>query len=310
MFAGLLRKTAPPGVTAIGVDREGVAIARLAHSAGRRPIFVAGEYYPFGDRAAPNTLMQTIAQKYHLQNAFCTSVLEGGDYKLLLTEAPDVPASELPAAMRWRIKDLIEFPVSEVTLDIIPVPNGSAGQQHSVYVVTARNGVIQRRVDLLKSAKVNLQIIDIAEMAQRNIAALLPQDQKGLAMLSLRPQYSLITLTRNNELYLSRTLSVGLEAIGDQQQQESAYNQVVLEIQRSLDYYESHFRQAPIRQLLLLPLPDTALGFVEYLRQNLSIEVDVIDLNDLVDHEIELSRELQSKIFLSFGAALRERAAA
>ena len=39
------------------------------------------------------------------------------------------------------------------------------------------------------------------------------------------------------------------------------------------------------------------------------IEVKVIDLNDVVDHAIDLTHDLQAKIFLPFGAALREQAA-
>ena len=310
MFAALLRKAPAPGIFAIGIDGEGIAIAQVLTRSGHRPVLLASDYCAYGNNSGVAALMQSIAQKYHLQKAFCSSVLENCDYKLLLTEAPDVPADELHSALRWRIKDLIDAPVNDITLDVIDAPHTAGTQRSAVYVVAVRNEVIWQRVDLLKAAKVNLQIIDIAEMAQRNIARLLPQDEMGIAALSLRPHCSLITLSRAGELYLSRTLAVGLEAIGDPQQRESAYNQVALEIQRSLDYYESHFRQAPIRHLALLPLPREAARLVEYLRQNLSIEVQVVDLNELVDHQIELTRDLQAKIFLSFGAALREQAAA
>lgn len=299
-----------PGIFAIGLDREGIAIAQVLTRPGQRPALLAGDYCPYGDKSTANTLMQSISQKYHLQKAFCSSVLESSDYKLLLTEAPDVPADELHAALRWRIKDLIDASVNDITLDVIDAPHTAGTQRTAVYVVAARNEVIWQRVDLLKSAKVNLQIVDIAEMAQRNIARLLPQEAMGIAALSLRPHYSLITLSRAGELYLSRNLAVGLEIMRDPQQRDSAFNQVALEIQRSLDYYESHFRQSPIRQLALLPVPSEATRLVEYLRQNLSIEVKVVDLNELVDHETEMSRDLQAKIFLSFGAALREQAAA
>jgi MSHA biogenesis protein MshI len=305
VFAGLLRKTATPGITGIGMDSEGIAITQLVHAQGQRPSLLAGEYIPYGDKGAPNTLLQTLAQKYCLQHAYCSSVLEGADYKLLLTEAPDVPAEELPAAMRWRVKDLLDAPVAEITLDVIKLPSASGGQRNSVYVVAARNSVIRQRIDLLQEAKVNLQVIDIAEMAQRNIAALLPQDKMGLAMLSLRPHHSLITMTREGELYMSRTLNIGLEAIYDLKQREAAFNQVVLEIQRSLDYYESHFRQAPIRQLSLLPLPSDTSEFVSYLSHNLSIEVKPVDLAELIDPKLELPQDLQAKLFVAFGAALR-----
>ena len=284
-------------------------MVRVLAKPGQRPMVLAGLYFPYDDGATRNVLMEAIAQKYHLYEGVCSLVLEGGDYRLLLTDAPDVPAEERAAALRWRIKDLIEVPVSDITLDVFDVPSAAATQGGAVYVVTARNEVIAQHVDLLRSAKVNLQIIDIAEMAQRNIARLLPEDETGVATLSLRPHFSLITLSRSGELYFSRTLNVGLDTIRGQQQHDTGFAQIANELQRSLDYYESHFRQDPIRQVALLPLPGDMTELLDYLRQNLSVEVKIIDLNELVDHAIDLSQDLQAKIFLPFGAALREQAA-
>lgn len=309
MFAALLRKTASPGITGIGVNREGIAITRITRGTDHRPVLLAGEYISFDDKTAPGETLRALGQKYFLQKGCCNSVLEGADYKLLLTEAPEVPDEELPTALRWRIKDLIDAPVNDVTLDILKVPAVSGAQRKSVFVVAVRNETIRQHADLFKNAKVNLQTIDIAEMAQRNIAALLPQDKTGVATLSLRPQHSLITLTREGELYMSRTLNIGLDALKSPFQREAASNQVVLEIQRSLDYYESHLRQAPIRQLALLPLPGDTTEFVDFLRHNLSIEVMPVDLTDLVESAAHLDQDLQARLFLSFGAALRAEAA-
>ena len=91
MFAALLRKAPAPGIFAIGVDREGIAIVQVLTRPGRRPALLAGDYCAYGDQSTADALMRAIAQKYQLQKAYCSSVLEGGDYKLLLTEAPDVP---------------------------------------------------------------------------------------------------------------------------------------------------------------------------------------------------------------------------
>ena len=309
MFATLLRKTAAPDMAGIGVNAQGIAVAKIARKAGKKPTLLAGDFYGYSSNAAPDALLRNCAQKYRLQKTTCCLVLEEGDYKLLLTEAPKVPDAEMATALRWRIKDLVDAPVAELTLDVIHAPHGAATQQASVQVVAARNDLLRQRIGLLQGAKINLQVIDIAEMAQRNIAALLPQDKTGIAVLSLRPRYGLITLTRDGELYLSRVLNTGLDAVTDRQLQEGSFSQIALQIQRSLDYYEGHLQQPAIRHLALLPLPDGAEKFVEYLKGNLSVAVSLVDLNDLVDHEKELPRDLQAQIFLSFGAALRERAA-
>jgi MSHA biogenesis protein MshI len=80
----------------------------------------------------------------------------------------------------------------------------------------------------------------------------------------------------------------------------------VLEIQRSLDYFESHFREAPIRHLVLAPLAEPVPGFMEYLSANLNVTVDSMDLAALLDSNVELTPALQARCLSTIGAALRQ----
>ena len=308
MFAALLRKTTTPELAAIVMDTRGIAMARISR-AGKRPVLLAGEYHPCAtENSARSETLLSLVQKHHLHKTICVLMLEEGDYKFLLTEAPPVPKEELAAALRWRVKDLINAPAGDITLDTLDAPRSAGTQQAMIYVVAARNEVLKRLISPIKAAKVNLQFIDIAETAQRNIAAVL-QDNAALATLSIRPHYSLLTVTRGKEIYLSRTLTGGQASIFNEHLQEDAYNQLSLEIQRSFDYYESHYRQPPIRQLALLPLPENSEKFVSYMERNLSVELKPVDLSQLVDHDMAVPKALQANIFLAVGAALREETA-
>ena len=55
------------------------------------------------------------------------SVLDPDSYRLLLVEAPDVPADELRAAVRWRVKDLIDFHVDDAVIDVFEMPQHARG---------------------------------------------------------------------------------------------------------------------------------------------------------------------------------------
>ena len=311
LLSKLLRKNSPSGISAIGVDGDGITLVCLERGQRLRPKLLACDFRAFAGGGKPADLMRELAQRHHLQKTACTTVLEGGDYKFMVTEAPEVPAAELSAALRWRIKDLIDGPVNEITLDVFEAPRvGANSNKRAVYVVAARNEVLKRRVDLLVHAGAKLDVIDIAELAQRNIAALLPQDAQGVALLSLRQEHGLITLTRQGELYLSRTLSVGQAQLAHEATRDNALGQIVLEVQRSLDYYESHFRQAPLRHLLLAPLAVDAAPVIDYLRANLGVDVSLLDLNEHIDHPGALPEDWQSRFFLPLGAALREAGAA
>jgi MSHA biogenesis protein MshI len=159
---------------------------------------------------------------------------------------------------------------------------------------------------MLETAGVNLDIIDIPELAQRNIAALLPEDVHGVATLSFDDQGGLITLTRQGVLYLSRALATSARQLADASVQGAHFEQVVLEVQRSLDYYEGHFRLPPIAHVAIAPLPDDATAFVRFLGGNLNAKVRLIDLAELIDVEGESPLALQSGCLAALGAALRQ----
>ena len=117
-------------------------------------------------------------------------------------------------------------------------------------MVVAKTAVVQERASLLESAGAELDVIDIPELALRNIAASLPDDAGGQAMLYFGASRGLITLTRDSTLYLARSMEFGWQQLGDSPE---LVERLALELQRSMDYYDRHFQQAPITRLTLCP---------------------------------------------------------
>jgi len=150
-----------------------------------------------------------------------------------------------------------------------------------------------------------VEIIDIPELAMRNIAARLEQDKAGLAMLYFEPQRGVITLTRDATLYLARSLDIGYQ---DLIESPSLVDRLALELQRSMDYYDRHFQQAPISAIALCPLPQSASALAEQLEQQTGIPVRVVELEDIVEVKDSSAREQQADCLLAVGAALRSEA--
>ncbi|MHB8535925.1 MAG: agglutinin biogenesis protein MshI [Sulfuricaulis sp.] len=295
-----------PGLTGVGLRTDGVCVVRVERMTGRAPALTLFDFRPWGDQGQEKVLAH-LAQDHDLKHSRCTTVLDSDEYTLLLTEAPDVPPDELRAAIRWRIKDLIDFHINDATLDVFDLPGDkSAGRTRSMYAVAARTSAIQRRADMMYAAGINLDVIDIPEMAQRNLAALLPEDAKGVALLSFMPGGGLITISKQSEIYLSRNIDIGLDMLGEQNDLTGLFDRIALEVQRSLDYYDSHFRQAPIGHLAIAPMPAEIPGMVDYLKANLSVTVLVMDLKKLVECDAEIPPALQSVCLATLGAALRQ----
>ncbi len=325
MFGALLKKRPLPGICAIDCSSDGIAITRIIQETDK-PVLELCEFYS-SDKTTASQQLKELANRHQLDRYVCTSLLSRDDYQLLVMEAPAVPKDELKSALRWRIKDLIDHPVTDITLDAFDVPSPKgASQTNSVYVVAAKNDALNQHLSKLQNADINLKIIDIMEMAQRNIANLLADNEKGVALLSVHNNSSLITVSKDDELYLTRAMNIGLEQIvtspatTDTTNRDdddlpnldldldignsAAYDHIALELQRSLDYYESNFRQAPIRTLYLAPTLKELPGFREYMKDNLNMSVELVDLSTLFECKITIPQETQTHAFFNIGAAL------
>ncbi len=282
-------------------------MARVERAPGRPPALTLFESQPWTDEGAERRhTLEAVARRHDLDRARCTTVLDGREYSLLVTEAPDVPAEELRAALRWRIKDLIDFHINDATLDVFELPGEKApGRARPMYVVAARTAAIQQRVDEMEAAGMGLDIIDIPELAQRNLAALLPEDARGVVMICFAADHGLLTITRQGELYLSRSLDLGLERLAGAGG-TAHFERIVLEVQRSLDYYESHFRQAPITSVALAPAGDELRPFAGHLQDSLTVAIRLYELTEVLDCRVAVPARFTACQLLTVGAALRE----
>ncbi|QBE66661.1 type IV pilus biogenesis protein PilM [Pseudoduganella lutea] len=239
-----------------------------------------------------------------------TTLLLPGEYQLLSVEAPNVPQEEVRTAVRWRLKDMIDFPIDEATVDFldIPVDRAATAQTLSLFAVAARNSLVSERQRLFHRAGFRLAVIDIPELAQRNVSALLEREGRGQAMLSFDSQGGLLTISYQGELYLARRIDITLEQLRDapEERRQATYDRITLELQRSLDNFERQFHFITTARLTLAPTG--VAGLFECLAENLYIPVDQLDLTELFDLTGLADAQdpvQQQQCFLALGAALR-----
>jgi MSHA biogenesis protein MshI len=291
-------------------QRDGIAAAsvRRGLEAGAKPAVTVATFFP-GTPSAES--LEKAARETHSANYRCTTVLAGGEYQFMSVESPNVPRDELKSAMRWRLKDILDFPVDDATFDVLDMPldpDAVVRPQQSVFAIAARNSVVAARQKQFNAAKVKLRVIDIPEMAQRNVSALLEQDGRGVAVLSFGEDGGLLTVSWRGELYLSRRIDVTLAQLldADHDRKHQSFDKITLELQRSLDNFERQFSFISVAKLVLAPTGAT--GLEEYLSSNLYTRVETLDLGSILDLErvpdlAEAGR--QQRFFVPIGAALR-----
>lgn len=262
--------------------------------------------------------------------------------QLLQIEAPAVPAEELKAAARWRIKDMVEQRLDELTLDVLKVGDGRERAANQLFVAAAPNTLVQSTGEWAQAAGLALRVIDIRETTQRNLQNALArrraQAGRATAALVLHGGVALLTISAGGELYEARRI-VDAEAsepprtaaapapaaameFGDMDivdygaEPEAAPGMpapaevphLVIELQRSLDVWERSWPDLPLAAL------DVHAGartdtLVAQLRSVLGIEVAPLDASTLFDGLQGTEPPLRDALLPLLGALLREERA-
>jgi MSHA biogenesis protein MshI len=241
------------------------------------------------------------------RSAAC-AVIDGDDYQIVQIEAPEVLPSEMRAAVRWRLRDAINFSVDEAAVDIFEIPDPvRRAQNKMLFAVAARDSAIQRIAGTLKPVAKGFNAIDIPELCLRNVSALLPQDTKGVAMLALGDSFAQLVITRQGVMYVTRRIDIGrrFETKVKDRDSDIDAGALALELQRSLDYYESHYDQSAIGDLVIAPANARSDRLVDALKNETSLRIAQLDVRELCN--VYKSGELVTDwmCLMALGAALR-----
>ena len=315
-------------MNAVVLSEEGISHASVIRNAGQPPTLQSIQYSSIDNKAETASLLKKVAHKNKLEDKPIATSLLIAESNLVMLEKPEVAENEVRQAVRWRIKDSLSFDVDDAIMDVFEIPGQKErGRTPLVYVTAAEKKSLKQRVKVFEEQNLEIESIDIAELVMRNVAALLPEDQQGVALLKLDATKGLMTLTQESSLYLARNIDVGYASLslnnsilgespnedsglaleeGMSPDQQRSLDAIVLEVQRSLDYYESHFAKPAINSLVIAPLPYEIPGMVKYLAGALGLQVRLLDLNAVLDTQTPISEETQANCFFAIGAALRE----
>lgn len=292
----------------MSVVRHGdrIDLAHVICAAGRRPEIKVCDSFRIESSEAD--ALSRLGQNRGLKRYRCAALLNENDYRLAQLDAPAVPPEERVQALRWRLKDVVDFPVDDAAVAVADIPT-EGGRQASVFAVVSPASVIGERMALFYEKKIPLEAIDIPEMALRNVAVLFEEENRGLAFLALAQGYGLLAITFRGELYLSRRIEVDSEALAkaDEERRRQMLERLALELQRTLDNFDRQYGFISVSRLLVASDYDCA-GMVAGLVENLYLPVQAADLAMVADFPAipELrAAERQAQSLLAIGAALR-----
>lgn len=229
-------------------------------------------------------------------------VLDWDSYQLYQVEPPNVPPDEMNQALLFSLRDRLNFPVAEAQIDSFPVPKGTnRSNQNRVNVVAAHLPALTTFVSGIRAAKLKPSVINVPELAFGRMLSGHEDMSKGLCFIAYREDKVTLMIYRDSELYVTRTLSTvqNWQQCLEPQTHQAAEN-LVLEIQRTLDYYQSQLGQPPAAKVLLPNWSEPLQPLFEFLQSNLGVGVELYQLPQICE-DVPVSQ--QQSIALAMAGA-------
>lgn len=170
-------------------------------------------------------------------------------YQLLQVDKPVVEPEEMNQALLWAVKNMVTVPVHNLHLDYFESP---LGNQPKVTVAIVNKQQLQQMVHAAIQCRCEIAGITIEEMVVSNLLS--TESQARLVISHYANQDLLFTVVRDGEPYMHRRVR-GFSDIDTISAQDLAYgvaDNLSLELQRSMDYFESQQRQPPVAAIDIL----------------------------------------------------------
>jgi MSHA biogenesis protein MshI len=184
-----------------------------------------------------------------LSNTPCHIVFAACKYQIQQVDKPQVTDDELGQALVWTVKDLLPHQ-EEIVVDYFELPAQSAGT-NNVNVVAILKSEIEAITDGVIEAGLDLKSIGILELV---VTDMLEQSDDAVLTLVQEPGQDIcLNIVKNGNVYFTRRLRgyENLSTFSEQELQMGVGDNLSVEIQRSMDYFESQLRQAPVKKILL-----------------------------------------------------------
>ncbi|MFO0691017.1 MAG: hypothetical protein U0900_20130 [Myxococcota bacterium] len=306
----------------VGIAFDGTEATVLAlspdASEGRTKV-VAWESFEARDAGALEQGLRSFVESHGLRGATARTTLAPGDYELKLVERPtNVPEAELADATRWLIRDLVEIEVETAAIGVLTIPDQKGrARAPLMFVVATRSETVSALARAIAQAGLVCGGFEILETAMLALETSLPEEVVGGAMVRIDTKSSALTLASERRLLLARHLRVDAAAMDEAAQRAldaagagdgelaSALEPLLLDVQRSLDYYESEYGRAPATRLTLLPgsvdLSPLAPALAEMLRP---LRVEAYSVERAFEFETAPPTRSHAGLVLAAGAAV------
>lgn len=316
-------KASAQGRVGMAIGAQGMLAVRVDSPFGPRPRIEACAYHSPASEASFPQAFADFARDLSADGLPVVVCVNSQLASLLQLSLPDVPEAELASALKFRAREISPVSVDDMVLDYVEVPGMRArGGEKTGYCAVARLSQMRALRDALKSSGMTLAAIDIEDMVLRHLLARFQPGEENGALLFVGAQGSRVIVARGDRLYLFRSSNIGAHHLEGTERRDPLQQDrldrgeglslgrvegLALEIQRTLDFYDSHFTDPPPRQIWLAPGWPFIPHLARQLGDQLRLPLREIALADVFDGTQRIAGQPADLACLALGAVLRPR---
>ena len=245
LFSYLNKKPANYSSIGIEYDVNGLNLCALKEVDGLQT-WVLQESFPLADWQAN---LKAFVEDNAMSNSPTNIIFSTKKYQLLQTDKPAVPDEEVSQALQWSVKDLL-MTQDEVAVDYFDLPAQTTGANKVNVVALPKNELYEVCQGILE-AGLFIKQVSVEELATCD---LLPDSGEGYVTVFQSPGAEVcLNIVKDGNLYFSRRIR-GYENIAtfsEMELQMGVSETLSVELQRSMDFFESQLRQAPVKCIYL-----------------------------------------------------------
>lgn len=299
MLNFLTRKKDSKGLVAIEISPEGIAIAH-AETKDSKQLKIC-EFHTTQNYSQVHEVLATAVAKNTLAQNNCAIILHPDHYKLFFINTPQVPDAEIRNAVRWQIKDMINYSLDDLAVDVFS-PEDNSGLSKKTYVITAQKSLLQKMTKIVTDCQLTPITIDVREFGIRNIIAANPTSPEISGFLDFSLDNCLMVTVQKGFVRFVRRIPVGIRTI----KEANSVTALTSEIQRSLHYCEVELKQKLPDMFFLPPNRDIDTGIIENLAKDLGKNVEQIDITKIITPTQQLNYEIQIRCWPIIGELMRK----
>ena len=244
----------------------------------------------------------TLIKRHNLEQAICFLVLPAQRYQMLQIDKPAIPDEEISGALAWAVKDLVAgIAPEDIVADFMHMPAKSPGQGDKLNVIVTNNKTIRPLIAVFHELKVQLGGIIPEELTTRNLID--TDDCASLTLVQQQNEEMILQIIKNEQLFIARKLR-GFNRIHQhtvEELEQGVIDNIYLEIQRSMDFFDSQLKQPQVKNVLLaLPCVHQDL-IIEQFAMHFKVAVSRL----IVNHKkVVMDDPLSEQFFPALGGAL------